>query len=148
MHKEKEKISGFRDILLERRVTSDIMWASRSWNPVLAYVQPHKSSATEIKYKVYSSYRLKQVIDEVLTEILRLFLLVQETFYTVFQISQEESVAREELYRKVKFILDEMGYNREIPVLRWLGLFTSKILKKLCSAIYVNENELLKVGRY
>lgn len=59
---------------------------------------------------------------------------------------QEEGVQREELYKKVEFILDEMGYNREVPVLRWLGLFTAKILKKLCSAVLVNEAELLEVN--
>lgn len=51
----------------------------------------------------------------------------------------------EDLYRRVQNILDEMSYNREVPILRWLGLFTAKILKKLCSAILVNEKQLLKV---
>lgn len=115
---------GFKDILLERRLTSDILWVSRAWNPVPAYVQPHKSSATEIKSKVFHSYRLKQVIDE---------------------ISHEEKVPHEELYKRVQSILNEMGYNREVPVLRWLGLFTAKILKKLCSSVLVNENELLQI---
>lgn len=68
MPKEKDtrvNLVGFSDILLDRRCTSDLMWASRAWNPVSAYVQPHKSSATKIKSTVLHSYRLRQVINEV-----------------------------------------------------------------------------------
>lgn len=54
-------------------------------------------------------------------------------------------MSSDQVYKRVAAILQEMGYNREMPVLRWLGLFTSKILKRLCSAIYVNEDVLLKV---
>lgn len=66
----KEKDNGennvqFSDILLERRCTSDLLWASRDWNPKSAYIQPHKTSATQIKSIVLNSYRLRQVINEV-----------------------------------------------------------------------------------
>ena len=54
-----------RDVLLERRVSSDVVWASREWNPASAYVRPRKSGATEIKSAVLHSYRLRRVVNEV-----------------------------------------------------------------------------------
>lgn len=56
---------GLKDILEPRRLGSDVQWATRKWEPVVACIQPRKSSAESIKTTVLHSSRLKHVINEV-----------------------------------------------------------------------------------
>jgi hypothetical protein len=66
----------------------------------------------------------------------------------LFQASEEEHVPKEELCKTVKSILDEIGYNRQMPVIRWLGLLLLKVLKRTCSSLYVNETSINRVSCY
>lgn len=52
----------------------------------------------------------------------------------------------QELFSEVDKILNEIGYDKQLPVVRWLGVFVAKILKKLYSAIYINESQFLRVS--
>jgi hypothetical protein len=64
----------------------------------------------------------------------------------LFQASEEQSVPKEELYKTVKSILDEIGYDRQLPVIRWLGMLLLKVLKRTCSSLYVNEASVNRVS--
>ena len=55
---------------------------------------------------------------------------------------------KEQLYKTVKGILDEVGYDRQMPVIRWLGLLLLKVLKRTCSSLYVNETSINRVSSY
>lgn len=66
----------------------------------------------------------------------------------LFQASEEQNVPKEQLYRTVKSVLDEIGYNRQLPVIRWLGLLLLKVLKRTCSSLYVNEASINRVSCY
>jgi hypothetical protein len=66
----------------------------------------------------------------------------------LFQTSGEQSVPKEQLYNTVKSILDEVGYDCQMPVIRWLGLLLLKVLKRTCSSIYVNETSINRVSFY
>jgi hypothetical protein len=55
-------------------------------------------------------------------------------------------VPKEQLYKTVQGILDEIGYNRQLPVIRWLGLLLLKVLKKTCNGLYVNESGINRVS--
>ena len=64
--KDEEKFFfDFFDILSERRGTSDILWASREWNPSVAYSQSEKLMGDSIKTMVLNSPHLKHKIFEV-----------------------------------------------------------------------------------
>jgi len=66
----------------------------------------------------------------------------------LFQASEEQSVPKEQLYETVKGILDEIGYDCQMPVVRWLGLLLLKVLKRTCSSLYVNEASINRVSCY
>ncbi|PSN42636.1 hypothetical protein C0J52_08689 [Blattella germanica] len=60
-------------------------------------------------------------------------------WYFTLQASEEQNVPKEVLYKTVHGMLDEIGYNRHLPVIRWLGLLLLKVLKKTCNGLCVNE---------
>jgi hypothetical protein len=64
----------------------------------------------------------------------------------LFQASEERKVPKEQLYKTVQNILDEIGYNRQLPVIRWLGLLLLKVLKRTCNGLYVNETSINRVS--
>jgi len=64
----------------------------------------------------------------------------------LFQASEEQCVPKEQLYESVKVILDEVGYDRQMPVIRWLGLLLLKVLKRTCSSLYINEASINRVS--
>jgi hypothetical protein len=66
----------------------------------------------------------------------------------LFQTSVEQKVPKEQLYKTVQSILDEIGYNRQLPVIRWLGLLLLKVLKRTCNGLYVNETSINRVSVY
>lgn len=66
----------------------------------------------------------------------------------LFQASEEQKVPKEQLYKTVQSILDEIGYNRRLPVIRWLGLLLLKVLKRTCNGLYVNETSINRVSFY
>jgi hypothetical protein len=66
----------------------------------------------------------------------------------LFQASVEQKVPKEQLYKTVQSILDEIGYNRQLPVIRWLGLLLLKVLKRTCNGLCVNETSINRVSVY
>lgn len=64
----------------------------------------------------------------------------------LFQASKEQNVPKEELYKTVQRILDEIGYDRQLPVIRWLGLLLLKVLKRTCCSLCVNEGSVNRVS--
>jgi glycerone phosphate O-acyltransferase len=114
----------FKDILLDRYGTSDFMWMSQEWQPHVAYLHNLKTSPQKIKHDVLESPRVQHVIAEA---------------------SEEQCVPKEQLYESVKVILDEVGYDRQMPVIRWLGLLLLKVLKRTCSSLYINEASINRV---
>ncbi|KAJ9588617.1 hypothetical protein L9F63_028079, partial [Diploptera punctata] len=117
-------IQNFKDILADRYGTSDFMWMSRDWKPVLAYPHLNNTNPQKIKVDVLNSPRVEHIIEE---------------------LSKEQNMSKERLYKTVKEILDEIGYNRQLSVVRWLGVLLLKILKKTCNGLYINEASVHRV---
>lgn len=63
------------------------------------------------------------------------------------QICEDENVTKEEVEKQIKLILHEIGYNKRLPVIRWLGLVLTKICNQVCQGIYVNEANIMKVTK-
>ena len=61
-------------------------------------------------------------------------------------MSKEQNIPKEQLYKTVRGMLDEIGYNRQLPVIRWLGILLLKVLKKTCNGLYVNEESVHRVS--
>lgn len=44
-------------------------------------------------------------------------------------------------------MLNEIGLTRSMAVIRWAGICLNKILKKICTAVYVNEESIARVKK-
>ncbi|XP_021933901.1 dihydroxyacetone phosphate acyltransferase isoform X2 [Zootermopsis nevadensis] len=117
-------LQAFKDILVDRYGSSDFMWMSQDWQPRVAYLHTVKTNPQKIKQDVLKSPRVLHVIEEA---------------------SKEQNVPKEELYKTVQRILDEIGYDRQLPVIRWLGLLLLKVLKRTCCSLCVNEGSVNRV---
>lgn len=54
-------------------------------------------------------------------------------------------MAREEVERRVRELLEEIGYKRSLRVIKTLGVVLTKILLRTCKGVFVNERRLLEV---
>jgi len=115
----------FRDILEERRKGSDIMWMTKPWAPLYACVQPHPCDPISIRKAVFHSERVRRVVSE---------------------LCIEKGVKESDLLGEVQLHLTEIGHNKKMPVIRWIGLFVTKVLKKTCSGLMINEASVERVS--
>ncbi|KAL0269875.1 UNVERIFIED_CONTAM: hypothetical protein PYX00_007463 [Menopon gallinae] len=113
-------MNNFQDILKDRRTTNDFLWASRAWDPVLAYIQPKKSSPEQIKS-----------------------ITLYNLFHVIYKLSgiYEENAA---LHQVVE-ILEQIEYNKVMAILRWLAFIIAKILKRCYSEVLINEGKFLQI---
>ncbi|KAL5007949.1 hypothetical protein ScPMuIL_013530 [Solemya velum] len=113
----------FEDILEERRHTSDIRWVTRSREiPTYKYNKPRTS--LEIKQNVRASDRVK---------------------YAVEEVCKETGMTKDEAYKQVDEILDEMAHTKRMGAIRSFALLLCKVMKELLHRIYVNEEGIQKV---
>uniref|UniRef100_A0A672RJG1 Dihydroxyacetone phosphate acyltransferase-like n=1 Tax=Sinocyclocheilus grahami TaxID=75366 RepID=A0A672RJG1_SINGR len=114
---------GFFDVLEERRRSSDLSYAFRTFNP-----QPYRGampiSAATLNRMVLESQYLSYVIQEILLE------------------SEEP---REALLEEASALLDEMSQNLQLGFIRLLGFIMNKVFKSVFSSIHVNEDGLTRL---
>ncbi|GLV33264.1 Glyceronephosphate O-acyltransferase [Carabus blaptoides fortunei] len=112
-------LNAFSDILGPRRnEISNFLWVSRKLDTVLAYKQNQKQVPAVHKKEVASSQRMQELIK---------------------QISQATGVPSVDVEHEVKLILDEIGFGKQLKLIRWLGLVLTKICQKVYAGIHVNE---------
>jgi glycerone phosphate O-acyltransferase len=115
----------YQDFLAPRREElSNFMWASRQINPQIAYKQPTRPSPQYHKDQVLKSPKIQELLSE---------------------LSQRQNVSKDVLEAQIKNILDEIGYNKKLKVIRWIGLVLVKICNKVCSGIYINEDAIVQL---
>lgn len=116
---------AFEDILDERRVSSDIRYAIKSFTPVMyKNLTPCKPSA--LKSIVMDSDNLQQVIK---------------------QISVESGEPFNAIQKQAAQILDEMGHNLKLGAIRLFALSLSKIFKRLYQKVFVNLEGIQRLAK-
>ncbi|KAG7461107.1 hypothetical protein MATL_G00206480 [Megalops atlanticus] len=113
----------FRDILEERRRSSDLSHALRSFNP-----QPYKG------VQPCSSSALNRTVLE--SQYLR---------YVIQQLSVESGEPSEVIREEAAGILEEMSQNLQLGFIRFLGFTLSKVFKRLFRRIHVNDEGLQRL---
>ncbi|XP_044263881.1 dihydroxyacetone phosphate acyltransferase [Tribolium madens] len=115
----------YQDILAPRKQEcSNFMWASRQLNPQIAFKQDQKPSPQYHKDEVVKSPKIQELL---------------------ITLSEKEGVAKEVLEAQVRSILDEIGYNKKLKVIRCLAIVLTKICKRICSGIYLNEDAVVQL---
>ncbi|XP_031826965.1 dihydroxyacetone phosphate acyltransferase [Nomia melanderi] len=116
------------DLLLARRKDCDILWASRSMDPLL----PHKLS-------LESKYSRHQMIEAVLNdEKVKLAI-------TTLAAVQHESINK--VVKDARVMINEMASKACLATVRWLGIIITKVLKRIFLSIYINESTLLRLQK-
>ncbi|XP_037541747.1 dihydroxyacetone phosphate acyltransferase [Nematolebias whitei] len=106
----------FVDILEERRLSSDLGFAFRTFSPPL-YKGVPPCTSVELHRAVLESQYLRYVTKEV---------------------SMETGSSEQEVREKVCEILEEMSQNLQLRFIRLMAYTFTKVFKKLFSAIFVN----------
>ncbi|KAF7267557.1 hypothetical protein GWI33_019226 [Rhynchophorus ferrugineus] len=110
--------SKYEDILVPRRLElSNLFWASRTLHikyPITIKPRPTPESH---KNAVLASTKITQLINE---------------------LCQKRNAKKEVIIKELRQILDEIGYKKNLKIIRWLGFALTKICMKVCSGIYVN----------
>ncbi|XP_054282867.1 dihydroxyacetone phosphate acyltransferase [Macrosteles quadrilineatus] len=115
----------FTDILKERHEESDFMWVSREFNWTKAYsLNKNMKNPSYLQKEVLKSQRILRLINEE---------------------AKERNVQEKVIYQEVESILEEISCSKQLPIVRWLGYILLKIMKRTMSALYVNEERLLKL---
>jgi hypothetical protein len=64
----------------------------------------------------------------------------------MLQLSDQNGVAPDVLWKELDDILVEMGQTQTLPVVRWFGYVLSKIMRKIYKGVFVNEESIARVG--
>ncbi|XP_050509840.1 dihydroxyacetone phosphate acyltransferase [Diabrotica virgifera virgifera] len=109
-----------------RKEKLNFLWISKRWDPVIAFKQGGSRRPTPHSHKVavLRSPKIQELLD---------------------QISRIDNIPKATLETQVRDILDEIGYDRNLKIVRWLGLVLTKICLKVLSGIYVNIDQVEKI---
>ncbi|CAH1116957.1 unnamed protein product [Phaedon cochleariae] len=117
---EHEDLLEFR-----KQESSNFLWISKPWAPQVAFDQgSSKPTPNSHKKAVLHCPRIQELLTE---------------------LSTKQNIPKSQLENQVKKILDEIGYDRKLKLIRWLGLVLTKICLKVLSGIYVNPAKLEQI---
>ncbi|XP_073528913.1 dihydroxyacetone phosphate acyltransferase-like isoform X2 [Phyllobates terribilis] len=115
----------FEDILGERRISSDLRYAMKSFTPVI-YKNLTPCTSSALKSIVMDSENLQHIIKQISVE-------SGEPFYVV----QNKAVQ----------ILDEMSHNLKLGAIRLFAFGLSKIFKRLYQKVFVNQEGIQRLAK-
>ncbi|XP_069625377.1 dihydroxyacetone phosphate acyltransferase-like isoform X2 [Ranitomeya imitator] len=125
-----KEISGnleevFEDILEERRNSSDLRYAMKSFTPVV-YKNLTPCTSSALKSFVMDSENLQHIVKQISVE-------SGEPFHVV----QNKAVQ----------ILDEMSHNLKLGAIRLFAFSLSKIFKRLYQKVFVNQEGIIRLAK-
>ena len=121
-------LDGFTNMIDEVARQGDLMWITQQKN-FTQNIHKRQRTPEQIKQSVYNSERLKHVKNKLI---------------------KEKKGTKEELDAEASKILDEMGHNFDLKVVRFLGYILMKVFKRIYNNIFYNTdlsariNELTK----
>ncbi|XP_012151389.1 dihydroxyacetone phosphate acyltransferase isoform X2 [Megachile rotundata] len=123
-----EQHSEFIDLLFERRKDCDLLWVSRPMDPLL----PHKLSPE-------SKYSRNQLIQAVLND--------EKVKLAITTLAAVDKVDVKKIIKEAHVIIHEMASKAHLATVRWIGIIITKVLKRIFSSIYLNENVIHKIKK-
>ncbi|VEN59671.1 unnamed protein product [Callosobruchus maculatus] len=125
-YRKKMDVSRKYEDFLEfrRQENSNFLWVSRTLHPQVAYIQETPPTPSLHKHEVLHSPKIQELLEK---------------------LSIAQNVPKTYFEKQVKEILDEIGYNKSIKIIRWLGMVLTKICLKVSSGIYINGNKVQQI---
>lgn len=109
--------------LIERNRLPDM---AKSWKPLIPYKFPKLLTPETLKTTVLESDEIKRICK----------------FYSNGNDRNEHK-----LRKVVKVILEEIGFKRNMSIIRFLGSTLNKVLIQMTSGVYVNQHAIINVKR-
>lgn len=109
--------------LIERNRLPDM---GKTWKPLIPYKFPKLLTPETLKTTVLKSDEIERICK----------------FY-----SDDNERTEQQLRNVVKAILEEIGFKRNMSVVRFLGSTLNKVLLQMTSGVHVNQNSIIKVKR-
>lgn len=79
---------------------------------------------------------------------LKQFVLQSEKMRTLLEhYSRETKTPMRQLQQQAKAIVDEIGLDRNMAIIRWCGIAITAIGKRICDGIYVNSTNMANVRK-
>nr|XP_023017057.1 dihydroxyacetone phosphate acyltransferase [Leptinotarsa decemlineata]XP_023017058.1 dihydroxyacetone phosphate acyltransferase [Leptinotarsa decemlineata] len=108
-----------------RQEISNFLWISKHWDPKIAFKQgSRRPTPASHKEAVLQSPRIQELLNE---------------------LSRQQNIPKSQLEKQIRTILDEIGYDRKMKVVRWLGLALTKICMKVLSGLYINTAKVQEI---
>ena len=123
-----EQCPEFVDLLLARRKDCDIVWASRSMEPLL----PHKLSPE-------SKYSRSQMIKAVLND--------RRVKLAISSLAAMHRTDVGKVQREARMMVNEMASKAHLATVRWLGIIITKVMKRIFLSIYINESVIFRMKK-
>ncbi|XP_017759686.1 PREDICTED: dihydroxyacetone phosphate acyltransferase [Eufriesea mexicana] len=123
-----EQCTEFVDLLLARRKDCDILWVSRSMNPL----SPHKLPPE-------SKYSRNEMIQMVLND--------EKVKSTIISLAAMYQTDIKNIIKEAHKIINEMASKAHLTTVRWIGLIITKVLKRIFVSIYINENAIYRMKK-
>ncbi|XP_063972885.1 dihydroxyacetone phosphate acyltransferase [Diachasmimorpha longicaudata] len=118
--------SDYVDLLGERRKSSDFLWVSRCMDPLVPHPLPPGMK-----------YTREQTIEAALNH--------PRVAFTVETLAAARGVDKAIVRREARDMLEEMASKAHLPTVRWIGLLTVKVLKRILMSFRVNQKYLLEI---
>ncbi|CAH1637635.1 unnamed protein product [Spodoptera littoralis] len=116
---------GYADILEPRRKPGGIVgFMTRNWYPQQTMTLDKKYSPEDLKSMVANSLYMDSILES---------------------ICSRTGVTKEELQKQVHHFLEEMGLDKKVHVIRWMGVLFLKICFMMKIKMYVNEAAVFKL---
>ncbi|XP_062563083.1 dihydroxyacetone phosphate acyltransferase [Armigeres subalbatus] len=112
-------LNNFRNLLGPG--TSDLTDMTKSYGPAFPYPKDSHVTPAELKKLVMASERIQTIIEKE---------------------SQGDVTKRTEVVNSIKAILDEIGLDESLPIIRTLGTILNFIFGRILSGLHVNETKL------
>ncbi|XP_060831256.1 dihydroxyacetone phosphate acyltransferase [Bombus pascuorum] len=123
-----EQYPEFVDLLLARRKDYDILWISRSMDPLA----PHK-------LPLESKYSRNEMIQAVLND--------EKVKVAIISLAAILQTDIKKVIKEAHKIINEMANKAHLPSVRFMGLIITKVLKRIFMSIYINEKSIYKMKK-
>lgn len=99
---------------------------TREFKPQVAYEFEHYSNPQKLKNDVLRSDKMRKVLEH---------------------YSRETQQPIRKLEQQARAIIDEIGLDRNMAIIRWCGIAITAIGKRICDGIYVNSESMANVRK-
>lgn len=99
---------------------------TKEYNPLVAFKLEKNLNPSELKKRVLHGEKIQQLIE----------------YY-----ARTQNCPPKDIEKQAREILDEIGLDRNVAIIRWCGICITQIGKRICKGIYVNKASMNQIKK-